>query len=118
MQSFADFSQGFAVLYGISQKNADNFFPQVFYDVNWTLNLFFSLETRKTRKKSTGSTGNTGIYLKYICTGNTELLKVFQVLCFLEKPYKIRRNCTNFLKKPLSKFIIIFILILLLFHNL
>ena len=37
MKSFANFLQSFADLCGILQKNADNFFPQVFYDVNWTL---------------------------------------------------------------------------------
>ena len=47
MQSFAYFWQSFADLYGISQKNADNFFPQVFYDVNWTLNLFFQILEKK-----------------------------------------------------------------------
>ena len=40
MQSFPYFSQSFADFYGILQKNEDNFFLQVFYDVNWTLNLF------------------------------------------------------------------------------
>ena len=33
------------------------FFPQMFYDVNWALNLFLN-----TRKKSTESTGNTGTW--------------------------------------------------------
>ena len=40
MQSFADFLQSFPDLSQILQKNADNFFSKVFYDVIWTLNLF------------------------------------------------------------------------------
>ena len=41
MQSFADFLQSFADLCEIFPKNVDNFFPQVFYDVNWTFTFFF-----------------------------------------------------------------------------
>ena len=47
MQSFENFSQSVADLCGILQKNADNFFPQVFYGVNWTLNLFFKYKKKK-----------------------------------------------------------------------
>ena len=40
------------------------FLPQVFYDINWTLNFFLN-----TRKESTGNTGNTG-------TWNTLVLEI------------------------------------------
>ena len=42
MQNFVDFSQSFADFCGILQKNADNIFPQMFYDVKGTFNIFLN----------------------------------------------------------------------------
>ena len=56
------------------------FFPRIFYDVNWTCNLFF-----KDDKKRTGSTGNTGTlntpYWKCTCTWNTKQVPVYLKYC-------------------------------------
>ena len=69
MQSSADFLQSSADLCGILQKNADNFFPRVFYEVN-----FLILEKKYWKYWKDR-------YLKYICTGNTQRIKEFQLLC-------------------------------------